>query len=344
MYRKFFGLRESPFDLTPNPRFLFLSPRHREALSNLQYGAGARKGVTVLVGEAGTGKTTIIRAFLASASAADARFVFFDNPALTREEFYELLAKRLGFSEAAAASKAEFLLELEAMVTAAGSLRRRLVLILDEAQALSPELLEESRLLTNMETECEKQVSLVLAGQPELADRLEEPRFEALKQRVALRCELAPFNLPESAAYIGGRLRIAGGDPAKIFTRDAVTAIHEASRGIARTISIICDNALLGGFGADVRPVGRDIVAEVCSDFRLAVTAAAPRPGAATPGAPKAGGQLSEGWQEPTAPKVPEPPVPDPIHRPAAEPARGRFFSRLVPRRSPMITLRHGGE
>jgi hypothetical protein len=227
-----------------------------------------------------------------------------------------------------------------------------------------------------METESEKQVSLVLAGQPELADRLEEPRFEALKQRVALRCELAPFNLAETAAYIGGRLRIAGGNPGKIFTQDAVVGIHEASRGIARTISIICDNALLGGFGGDVRPVGLDIVAEVCGDFRLAArphkpgapppgtaamqdaprpgvtaTRGAPRPGVTvTPGAPRPGVTTTPGapfadpWQEPSPTVRPEPPVPDPAHPPAARPARGGFFSRLLPRRSPMITLRHEGE
>jgi general secretion pathway protein A len=332
MYRQFFGLRESPFDLTPNPRFLFLSPRHREALSNLRYGVGARKGVTVLLGEAGTGKTTIMRAFLASTSAGDARFLVVDNPALTRAEFYELLARRLGFSAAAATSKAAFLLELESAVASGGPLGR-LVLVLDEAQALPPDLLEEVRLLSNIETECEKLVSLVLAGQPELAERLEEPRFQALKQRVALRCELAPFALPETAAYIGGRLRIAGGDPAKIFRRDAVTAIHEASRGIARTISIICDNALIGGFGADVKPVGRDIVVEVCRDFRL--SAAAPKPGA----------QPTEASAWP-APAAAEPLQPGPTPEFVDAPTRGRFFagvSRLVPRRRPMITLRDPG-
>jgi general secretion pathway protein A len=327
MYREFFGLRESPFNLTPNPRFLFLSPRHREAMSNLQYGVGARKGVTVLLGQPGTGKTTIMRAFLSSTAAGDARFLLVDNPALSRAEFYELLARRLQFSEPAAASKTAFLLELESAV-APGGRWSRLVLILDEAQALPPDLLEEVRLLSNIETDSEKLVSLVLAGQPELADRLEEPRFQALKQRVALRCELAPFNLAESAAYIGGRLRIAGGDPAKIFTRDAVTAIHEASRGIARTISIICDNALLGGFGSDIRPVGRDIIAEVCGDFRL--SAAAPKPDA----------HALDAWVE-TAPVVAEPPPPAPTHEPADAPTRGHFFSRFVPRRSPMITLRH---
>lgn len=268
MYRQFFGLASLPFDLTADLRFLYMTARHREALSNLHYGASASKGLILLVGEAGTGKTTIIRAFLAARAAAADRFIYVDNPRLSRSEFYELLAWRMGLSPAAAASKAQFLVEVES-VAARRRTGERAVLIIDEAQAMPEEFMEEVRLLTNLETEREKLLSIVLSGQQEIADRLEEPAFRSLKQRVALRCELTPFDLEETAGYIAGRIRTAGGDPARIFTRDAVVAIHEHSHGIARTISVICDNALLSGFASDVRPVGVDIVAEVCRDFRL---------------------------------------------------------------------------
>ena len=142
-------------------------------------------------------------------------------------------------------------------------------LVVDEAQSLSAELLEEIRLLANIETPTEKLLPLVLAGQPELAERLEEPGLRQLKQRVALRCEIAPFELPETAAYIASRIRTAGGEAARLFTREAVVLIHEHSRGIPRTISVICDNALVSGFALDRQPVDRGIVLEVARDFQL---------------------------------------------------------------------------
>ncbi len=333
MYEQFFGLREAPFELTPNPRFLFLSPRHREALSNLTYAVRAQKGITLLLGEAGTGKTTIVRAFLASNPDRSSRFVYVENPALTRQEFYHLLAARLGLSAGAATSKAQFLLEVESSIAARRGKDPRIVLVFDEAQALPPVLLEEVRLLSNIETESEKLLSIVLAGQPELGELLEEPEFQALKQRTCLRCELAPFELPDTAAYIGGRLRIAGGDPAKIFTRDAVILIHEASRGIARTISVICDNSMVTAFAADVKPIGPDIVREVCRDFRLSGEAAqAPsrteRP-PATAAPPSGDGARTAAASQQAAGEAPK------------GARRGMFsrFSEMMPRRGGMTTL-----
>jgi len=150
-------------------------------------------------------------------------------------------------------------------------------LIVDEAQSLPHELLEELRLLVNIESDTEKLLPLVLAGQPELADRLNERGLRQLKQRVALRCRLRAFTLRETALYIATRIRLAGGDAGLVFTRDAVIAVHEAAEGIPRTISVICDNALLNGFAADRRPVDADIVREVCSDFDVGADAE-PRP------------------------------------------------------------------
>jgi general secretion pathway protein A len=269
MYERFFGLRERPFDLTPDPRFLYLTASHREALSNLQYGITGRKGMTLLIGEAGTGKTTLVRAALEAVASPMVKCVYVNNPVLTRHEFYEFLSPKFGLSERAAQSKAWFLAELEDSVLARHEAGGLTALVIDEAQSLPHDLLEEVRLLANFETMSEKLLPVVLAGQPELAVRLETEELRQLKQRVALRCELATLDIRETAAYISGRVAIAGGDSARVFTREAVQTIFERSRGVPRTISVICDNALLTGFATGVRPVGSNLVLEVCRDFRL---------------------------------------------------------------------------
>jgi general secretion pathway protein A len=274
MYQRFFGFRDLPFELTPDPRYLYLTPRYREALSNLQYGLSAAKTVTVLIGEAGTGKTTLLRAALASERCQNVRTVYLNNPALTRQEFVEMLARRFELSPEAAHSKAVLLAELEAALHARRAHGEITALVIDEAQTLSPELLEEVRLLANIETSTEKLLPLVLAGQPELSDRLEDVGLRQLKQRVALRCAVAPFELAETASYIAHRIRIAGGEAARAFTREAVTLIHEHSRGIPRTISVMCDNALVSGFALNRQPVDREVVLEVARDFQLHLAAA----------------------------------------------------------------------
>jgi general secretion pathway protein A len=271
MYQPYYGLREAPFELTPNPKFLFLTPRHGEALSNLRYGLGAAKSLTVLVGEAGTGKTTLIRAALESEECRRIRCVYLNNPALTREDFVRTLAIRFGLSDRAGESKALFLDELEHVLrerrTQGGEVT---ALVVDEAQSISGELLEELRLLANIETTTERLLPLVLAGQPEFAARLDDPRLRQLKQRVALRCEIAPFELSETAAYVAHRIRTAGGDASELFTREAVMLIHQYSGGIPRTISVICDNSLVSAMGLGRRSVDRAVVLEVCRDFSLA--------------------------------------------------------------------------
>jgi general secretion pathway protein A len=269
MYQRFYGLRELPFELTPNPAYLFLTARQREALSNLQYGLFSAKALTLLVGEAGTGKTTLLRAALESERCRDVKCIYISNPALTRQDFYRTLAARLELGFAAEESKAVLLEQLEQVLRERRERGEITALVVDEAQSLPTELLEEIRLLGNIETATEKLLPLVMAGQPELAVRLEEHSLRQLKQRVALRCELTPFDLTDTAAYIGSRIKMAGGVPSRLFTREAVTLIHEHSRGIARTISVICDNALVSGMAVGRHPVDRAIVLEVCRDFHL---------------------------------------------------------------------------
>jgi general secretion pathway protein A len=238
-------------------------------LSTLQYGIEANKGITLLIGEAGTGKTTLIRAAIERSRGSNALLVYLSNPTLTRAEFYDFLASGFGLSREAAQSKPVFLRELERSLLLRRERGGISALIVDEAQSVPYDLLEEIRLLANLETSTVKLLPVVLTGQPELADRLNEQSLRQLKQRVALRANLPPFDLRETAAYIAKRIRIAGGDSAAVFTREAVEAIQRGSSGIARTISVVCDNALISGFALQRTPVDADVVIEVCRDFDL---------------------------------------------------------------------------
>lgn len=268
MYEAFYGLRERPFDLTPNPKFLVLTESHREVLLNLEYGIASRKGITLLIGEAGSGKTTVIRAAM-DKQPVKVHCVHLHNPTLSRTEFNELLATRFGLSAEAGSSKATMLVELERLLIERRDADEKTVLILDEAQSLPLELLEEVRLLANIETNDEKLMCVIIAGQPELAHRLNQHELRQFKQRVALRCELKSLTAQETASYVVGRIRAAGGVAAEVFTRQAVAMMHDRAQGLPRTISVIADNALLGGYAAGQRPVNAEIIADVCKDFDL---------------------------------------------------------------------------
>jgi type II secretory pathway predicted ATPase ExeA len=193
--------------------------------------------------------------------------VYLNNPGLTRQEFIEVLAYRFELSSRAQESKSALLSELEETLRERRARGAISALVIDEAQSMSSELLEEIRLLANIETSNEKLLPLVLAGQPELRQRLNEPALRQLKQRITLRCEIGPFTLQESAAYIAFRVRAAGGEPDRIFTRNAVSLIHRFSNGIPRTISVMCDNALVTAFGVGRQPVDSQIVTDVARDF-----------------------------------------------------------------------------
>lgn len=282
MYERFFGLKERPFELTPNPRFLVLTASHEEALSNLEYGIAARKGITVLLGAAGTGKTTLLRKALALKMRRGDRsgegWAYLNNPTLTRDDFFETIADAFHLDPPAFTSKARLLRALQQLVVDRHRRGLTSVLIVDEAQSLPIELLEELRLLANIESDTDKFLPLVLAGQPEFGDRLRDPALRQFKQRIVLRCRLEPLDLRETASYVAARIRMAGGEPASVFTRDAIVTVHEASGGIPRIISVICDNALLSAFAVDERPVEAATVEEVCAEFDFESATDAPSP------------------------------------------------------------------
>lgn len=308
MYERFFGFTERPFELTANPRYLFLTERYREALGTLTYGLSARKGLIVMTGEAGTGKTTMLTVAMAGVQP-DQLVAYISNPTLSRAEFIELMTDQLHLPEDVAGSKTKFLKAVTALLEERADQARMTALVIDEAHSMPNELLEEIRLLANIERPDQKLLTVILVGQPELAARLNDPSLRQLKQRVALRCELVPLTLRESAAYIAKRISLAGGDSAKVFTREAVLSIYEYSGGIPRTINVLCDNALVTAFARDEHLVSQQVVAEVARDFDLQAHAKVEEPAFVSesrPSAPPA----------PVAPVRPAAPATVPASRP----------------------------
>ncbi len=266
MYREFYGLRDIPFSLTPDPRFLYFTASHREVMANLHYGIQHGKGLIVATGEVGTGKTTMLRAMLARLDRSVLTCYIF-NPGLTVSEFYHYIATSFGVTQYA--SKSDLLMKLGRLLMTRHARGLRSVLIVDEAQGLAPELLEEIRLLLNFETYTEKQLQIILAGQPELRQVLNDPALRQLKQRISLRCEIKPLRADEVPTYIRARLKTAGATRLDLFTADAVALIHRASEGIPRLVNNICDNALLNGFAVGAKQITQKIVAEVVEELDL---------------------------------------------------------------------------
>lgn len=266
MYRQFYGLRDIPFSLTPDPRFLYFTASHREVMANLHYGIQHGKGLIVATGEVGTGKTTMLRAMLARLDRSVLTAYIF-NPGLTVAEFYHYLATSFGITQYS--SRSDLLMKLGKLLMMRHARGLRSVIIVDEAQGLDNKLLEEIRLLLNFETYTEKQLQIILAGQPELRQVLNDPALRQLKQRISLRCEIKPLRVDEVSAYIRARLKTAGATRLDLFTPEAVALIYRAAEGIPRLINNICDNALLTGFAMSAQQITPDIVTEVVEALDL---------------------------------------------------------------------------
>jgi len=261
MYNQFYGFREKPFEITPDPRFLYLSESHKEALAHLTYAVRERKGFTVITGEVGTGKTTLVQTVL-SRLDGNTKTAYIFNPKLGSTDFLHYVCEDLGL-KGQKKSKGQYISQLHHFLLACYSRNENVVLIIDEAQALDPNLLEEVRLLTNLETSKCKLLQVILMGQPELNEILSRPQFRQLKQRVSLRYHLQTLNKEETRNYIKKRLRIAGAADPNFFTPKALNKIYSYSNGIPRLINIVCDNALLTGYATDQKVIGGRIIHEV---------------------------------------------------------------------------------
>jgi general secretion pathway protein A len=269
MYLEFYGLKEAPFGLTPDPRYIFKTESHLEVAAMIRYAIEHNKGLVVVTGEVGTGKTTMLRAALEQLGD-EVLCVYIFNPFLTTSEFYEQLASEFELDVPRRVSKPELLSKLGHLLALRHSEGLRSVLIVDEAHGLPIELLEEIRLLLNFETSSEKLLQVVLSGQPELHELLNRPALRQLKQRVSLRCDVKPLSLFEINKYIRFRLKQAGAKNVNLFDNPAIGLIGHVSQGIPRVVNNICDNALLYGYAAGAELITRDIVQEVIETLDLA--------------------------------------------------------------------------
>jgi general secretion pathway protein A len=268
MYKAFFGFTENPFNMSPDPTFLFRSAQHEEALANLIYGVQSRKGFVVLTGEVGTGKTTMLECLRDFLGSQQIVFASLFNSRLNVQQFFEMVAYDFGL-RCTRTSKTEVLFALNEMIIERANLGRTTVLIVDEAHNLDWDVLEEIRLLGNLENRRGKMLQILLAGQPELDRKLEAPDFRQLKQRIALRCVLQPFQIDETREYILSRLSRAGIKDQTIFPADILCEIHLRTQGIPRVINAMCDNLLLTAFALETRIVTLAMVEEVAADMRL---------------------------------------------------------------------------
>jgi general secretion pathway protein A len=273
MYKKFYNLQRNPFEITPDPAFLFPTTRHNEALASLYYGVTAHRGFVVLTGEVGTGKTLILRSLLGLVRRRDIAFALIFNPSLSPLEFMRYIAGDFGLPVAGKA-KDELIHSLNKFLLERHEKRLTSLLVVDEAHLLSAEVLEEIRLLTNLETSQQKLLQIILAGQPELDQKLDSYELRQLKQRIALRCHLEPLSLHETSEYMRRRLRISGAiAPDTMFSAPAVEAVFRHSRGIPRLVNTICENALLSGYAKQLATINEEIIEGVAKDLRLNVVA-----------------------------------------------------------------------
>jgi len=277
MYKSFYNLNRNPFDLTPDPTCFVPTVRHNEALAALYYGIRKHKGVVVVTGEVGTGKTLLVRCLLRLFKESnEISYSYLFNCRLSATEFLFFVATDFGIS-LSGETKGKLLIDLSKYVTSRGLKGLTTVLIVDEAHNLSMDLLEEIRLLSNLETNEDKLLQIVLIGQPELDDKLDSFDLRPLKQRIALRAHLSALDQAETERYISERLEIAGRPRAlpALFPQEAIAAAHRCSRGFPRLINTLCENALITSYARRMTVVSASVIEDVAKDFRLELEARA---------------------------------------------------------------------
>lgn len=271
MYKHFYDLKKNPFEITPDPAFLFATRKHNEALAALYYGVRRHKGFVVLTGEVGTGKTLLVRCLLQLLSRADVTYAYVFNPRLSPIEFLQYIAGDFRLSTATN-SKSELLLALGTYVVSRYEKGLTTVLVIDEAHHLSADVLEEVRLLTNLETAQDKLLQILLVGQQELDEKLDCANLRQLKQRIAMRSHLSALDLVETRGYVYGRFQIAGNPkPADVFPMATIIEVHRYARGFPRLINTLCENALIHGYAKQSKWITPEMIQEIASEFRLNV-------------------------------------------------------------------------
>ena len=268
MYKHFFGLRENPFNVNPDPRYLFLTPQTREALDDLTYGIQARQGLILLTGEVGTGKTTLIYRLLDWLRQQRTPTAFIFNSHLEIGHLFDFILADFGVP-LDSGLKRGVLMRLNLWLLDRYRAGETPVVIVDEAQGLPSHVLEEIRMLLNLETPREKLLQIVLAGQPELEERLKRPELRQIKQRIALRCKTAALTLEETHSYIQARLHVAGSNGKPVFASEAISAVHFYSRGIPRVVNLLCEHSLINAYVDNLQPVPEHIIVEVAREFQF---------------------------------------------------------------------------
>ena len=269
MYKSFFGLKENPFNVNPDPRYLFLTKQIEEALSGLMYGIQTRKGFITLTGEVGTGKTTLVNRLLDWLHLKRTKTAFLFNSRMNTNQLFDFIMAEFDIP-CDIKSKSQQLMKLNHWLLERYRAGETAVLIVDEAQNLTFPVLEEIRLLTNLETSTEKLLQIVLSGQPELEERLKLPQLRQLRQRITLRCRTMPMAKEQTNDYIHERLRIAGADPQlEIFSAKAVDSVHYFSMGIPRVINLLCEHALINSFVDQEKIVEAKVIEDVAREFQL---------------------------------------------------------------------------
>lgn len=269
MYKSFFGLKENPFNVNPDPRYLFLTRQIEEALSGLMYGIQTRKGFITLTGEVGTGKTTLVNRLLDWLHLKRTKTAFLFNSRMNTSQLFDFIMAEFDIP-CDNKSKSQQLMKLNHWLLERYRAGETAVLIVDEAQNLTFPVLEEIRLLTNLETSTEKLLQIVLSGQPELEDKLKLPQLRQLRQRITLRCRTMPMTQDQTHDYIQERLRIAGADPQQeIFSEKAIESVHYFSMGIPRVINLLCEHALINSFVDQQKIVEPKVIEDVAREFQL---------------------------------------------------------------------------